>query len=101
MLETKQTIEVTFFEKLELAKKLWQYVLPTVQFPPPETMIHWFAIYPYSDFETAVLKVKYRFERGLPVDLEVYKFISATLGSLRRKREPHETAPQAQNRSDK
>jgi hypothetical protein len=91
MLETK---EVTFFEKMEMAHKLWQYVLPTVPFPPRETMIHWFAVYTYAEFETSVLRVPYRFERGLPENLEVYKFLSATMAMLRKKREqPAAKAP--------
>jgi hypothetical protein len=84
MLETK---EITFFEKLEMAQKLWQYILPTVPFPPRETMIHWFAVYTYAEFETAVLRVPYRFEKGLPENVEVYKFLSATMAMLRKKRE--------------
>jgi hypothetical protein len=96
MLEVK---EITFFEKMEMAQKLWQYILPSVPFPPRETLIHWFAVYTYADFETAVLRVPHRFDRGLPANIEVYKFVSATLGLLRKKREqqvvkaPTHTAP--------
>jgi hypothetical protein len=95
MLEVK---EVTFFEKLEMAQKLWQYILPTVPFPPRETLIHWFAVYTYAEFETSVLRVPYRFERGLPENVEVYKFLSATMAMLRKKREqsagkPSRTVP--------
>ncbi len=42
MLEVK---EVTFFEKLAMAQKLWQYIPPSVPFPPRKTVIHWFAVY--------------------------------------------------------
>jgi hypothetical protein len=90
MLEVK---EISFFEKMEMAQKLWQYVLPTVPFPPRETLIHWFAVYTYAEFETSVLRVPYRFERGLPENVEVYKFLSAIMAMLRKKREQSATKP--------